>query len=58
MNRTIESPTRNASALAMWLPLALSLRPLRIMKKRAEARLVRMARNAKATRYFMEIIIP
>jgi hypothetical protein len=33
------------------------LLPLRIMKKRAEAKLAKMAINARATRYFMLGII-
>lgn len=41
----------------MWLPRALSLRPVRIMKKSADARLARMARKASTTTYFMETII-
>ena len=56
-NSTMDSPTRTASALAMWLPLLLSSRPLRIMKNKADARLAKMAMNASTTRYFMERII-
>ena len=55
--RTTDSPTRTASALAMWLPLALSFLPLRIMKNKADAKLAKMAMNATTTRYFMEHII-
>jgi len=56
---TTENPTRKASARAMRLPpwLVVFLLPLRIMKKRAEAKLAKMAINARATRYFMLGII-
>lgn len=56
-NSNIENPTRNASARAMLLVLALPPVPSFIMKKSAEARLPRMAKNASATRYFMHGII-
>ena len=58
-NSTTEKPTRKASARAMRLPpwLVVLLLPLRIMKKRAEAKLAKIAINARATRYFMLEII-
>ena len=52
-NNNIENPTRNASARAMLLVLALPAVPSFIMKKSADAKLPRMAKNASATRYFM-----
>ena len=52
-----EKPTRNASARAMLLVFALPWVPSFIMKKSAEARLARIARNASATRYVMDWII-
>lgn len=51
--RQDQNPTRNASARAMWLVLALPSRPSFIMKKSAVPRLPRMATNANATRYVM-----
>lgn len=58
-NNSTEKATRNASARAMrwdfWL-LSCGLSP-RIMKNSAAARLLRMAKNASATRYDMNWII-
>jgi hypothetical protein len=57
MKRTMEKPTRNASAVAIWLfledwPSAGGALP-RIMYMRAEPKLTNMAINAMATRIFM-----
>jgi len=41
----------------MWPDLACVLRPLRIMKTRADTRLARIAKNARATMNFMSVII-
>jgi len=41
----------------MWPDLVLPLRPLRIMKTKAEPKLARMAKKASATMNFMSIII-
>ena len=60
MKRTMDKPTRNASAVAMlpflgaW-PSAGGAVP-RIMYIRAEPRLTKMARNAMATRIFMNAL--
>lgn len=53
----MDSPTRTASARAMCRPRRASSRPVRIMKKSADARLARMARKASTTTYFMQPII-
>ncbi len=54
----MDSPTRTASARAMCRPRSRSsFRPVRIMKKSADARLARMARKASTTTYFMQPII-
>ena len=52
-----ENPTLKAKALAMRLVLAAPLRPSRIMKMSADARLPRMATKANATSHFMDRII-
>ena len=50
INSTIEKPTRNASARAMLPDFALLPLPPLSMKKSADPRLARMAKNAIATR--------
>jgi len=59
-NSSTDRPTRMASARAMRLDLsgAEAPWPPRSMKKRAAAKLLRMARKASATRYGMGRIIP
>ena len=64
----MERPTRKANALTMlpvglegdagsWVAAAGSWVPPRIMKKRAEAKLPKMAKNAIATSIFINGII-
>ena len=50
-------PTRMASANAIFCCLDLPLALFLIMKNRAVAKLARMAKNARATNYFMNWII-
>ena len=49
INSKIENPTRNASARAMLLVLRLPSVPSFSMKKCADRKLARTAKNAKAT---------
>lgn len=49
INSKIENPTRNASARAMLLVLRLPSVPSFSMKKSADPKLARTAKNAKAT---------
>ena len=51
INIRIENPTRNASARAMLLVLRLPSVPSFSMKKRADPKLARTAKNASATMY-------
>ncbi|QJC57432.1 hypothetical protein HC248_02760 [Polaromonas vacuolata] len=52
-NSRTDSPIRTVSARAILLVLAFPLVPSFIMKKSAETKLPKMAKNANATRYFM-----
>lgn len=53
----IESPTRQASARAIFWFLDFSFEALLIMKKKAMPKLMTMATNARMMKYFMDWII-
>lgn len=53
----IESPTRQASARAIFWFLDFSFEALLVMKKKAAAKLMTMAKNARMTMYFMDWIM-